>query len=127
MALVNSLVAFFQDMTPGGVGIWTGVIAFLTYWGKQTLEERKLSSSDRQARREGFEKQVQILQDENRDLRIEMAADRKAHADYRNLCHQETDQLRQQVIRLEDELNGYKRQVDTRTIYALRSPEPDPE
>lgn len=119
---MSEFSSFLSGMTPGGVGIWTGVLAFLTYWGKQYVEERKLSSADRQARREGFEAQVTLLMGENRALRAEITADRKAHADYRMLCHQETDQLRQQIILLEDKVAGYKREADTRAMYEARLP-----
>lgn len=113
---MNSVSSFFSELTPGGVGIWTGVLAFLTYWGKQYIEERKLSSADRQARREGFEAQVTLLMNENRSLRREMQQDREAHAAYRQLCHQETDALRQHIIKLEDDIAGYKRQLATHAI-----------
>lgn len=113
---MSELVTFLQGMTPGGYGIWVGVLMFLAYWVKEWRETRKLSSEDRQARREGFEAQVTLLMNENRALRAEMQNDRKVHADYRHLCHQETDLLRQHIIRLEDEVAGYKRRLDTQAI-----------
>lgn len=115
------LFGFLNGMTPGGYGIWAGVLMFVAYWVKEWRETRKLTAADRQARREGFEAQVTLLMNENRALRSEMNADRKIHADYRHLCHQETDQLRQQIIRLEDEVAGYKRQADTAAIYSARN------
>lgn len=123
----TALSTFMSEMTPGGVGIWTGVLAFLTYWGKQYIEERKLTSADRQARREGFEAQVTLLMNENRALREEMNRDRKAHSDYRQLCHQETDQLRAQVLLLQDEINGYKRRLDSHALAMARMAHGEPE
>ena len=118
---MSEIVSFLPEMTAGGYGVWTGVVAFLAYWGKQYLEERKLTAADRQARREGFEAQVTLLMNENRALRLEMNADRIAHAEYRRLCHMETDQLRAQVILLENEVVGYKRKVDAAAVYAARA------
>ena len=111
--MTPELVGFLQGMTPGGYGIWAGVLMFLAYWVKEWRENRKLTAADRQARREGFEAQVALLMSENRSLRAEIMLVRKTHDDYRVLCHQETDQLRGQVIRLEDEVAGYKRRLDT--------------
>jgi hypothetical protein len=116
MAFVEALIKFFADLTPGAVGIWLGVGMFALYWIREFRETRKLSSEDRQARREGFESMVKSLQAENRDLRREMQADREAHAAYRQLCHQETDMLRKQIIDLHDEIAGYKRRLDTQAI-----------
>lgn len=120
---MSELFTFLNGMTPGGYGIWVGVLMFVAYWVKEWRETRKLTAEDRQARREGFEAQVTLLMNENRNLRQEIMTVRKTHDDYRLLCHAETDQLRHQIILLEDKVAGYKRQVDTNAVYAARSGE----
>lgn len=117
--LVQVLLA--KGWTPGATGIWliAGLIVlrFLHEW----RETRKLSLEDRLARREGYEKQVQELLKENRALRQEVntvqISARKEIADvqdsfddYRRLCRLETDQLREEIRELQDQITGMKRQ-----------------
>jgi predicted nucleic acid-binding Zn-ribbon protein len=102
--------------TPGAYGIYAILAAILFNSLREYRENRKLSSSDRQARREGFEKQVQILQDENREQREDMRKLRDEYDGYRQICQEETNDLRQQVRRLENEQTGYKRRLDAQAL-----------
>lgn len=106
------LAKILTEFTPGAYGIWTGVLMFAAWFLKEWRETRKLSADDRLARREGYAKQVESLQKENRALGADLAKLRKEYDDYRHLCQSETDALRQNIIRLEGELSGYKRRVD---------------
>lgn len=97
---------------PQAYGIWTGVLMFAAYIFKGWLETRKLSAADKQANREGFARQVEILISENRNLSGDLTNLRREYDDYRKLCHDETDQLRQQIVHLEDEAAGMRRKFD---------------
>jgi hypothetical protein len=102
--------------TPGAYGIY-GILAAILFRGmSEWRENRKLSSTDRQARREGFEKQVNILQDENRSQREDMVKLREEYDGYRRMCQQETDDLRGEIRRLETEQAGYKRRLDAQAL-----------
>lgn len=107
---------FFLDWTPQAYGIWTGVLMLAGYMFKGWLETRKLSVEDRQARREGYEQQVQNLRGENRLLQRDLTELRREYDDYRNLCNVETDQLRGQVRVLQDEVTGLKRRLDSQAV-----------
>jgi hypothetical protein len=97
------------DFTPGAAGIWVVASMLIIHFVREWRATRKLSLEDRIARRDGYAKQVESLMAENRALRAEMHSMNEHHEAHRRLCHQETDQLRQMIIRLEDELAGLKR------------------
>jgi hypothetical protein len=118
---VGEIPSLLSGFTPGAAGIWTLVVMFAAFLTKQWVETRKLSIADRQARRDGYAKQVENLQRENRNLRKEMAADREHHEDYRRLCQLETDQMRGQIVELQDEVTGLKRQIAANSVAASRS------
>lgn len=107
-AIVASLIG---SMTAGAVGVWALVFMFGIYFLREWRETRKLSLEDRLARRDGYAKQVSSLMIENRELRHELHNVQQAHSAYRKLCNEETDQLRRQLMDIEDELQGYKRQL----------------
>lgn len=112
----------FQPLSqwqPQAYGIWTGVLMLAAWMLNQYRLTRKLSIEDRQANREGFARQVEILQSENRALRTELRDMRvtlqerdREHDEYRKLCHAETDQLRNQITSLSDEITGANRKYD---------------
>lgn len=114
------LLAIFREFTPGTYGIWTGVLMFAAWLLREWRETRKLSADDRLARREGYAKQVESLSVENRNLRREIQEVRQAHDDYRRLCHAETDQLRQQIIEMQNYVAGLERQIAAAAGAAFR-------
>lgn len=124
----DALIDWLSKMTPGGYGIWTIALMVAAWLAKEWRETRKLSTDDRQAKREGFAKQVESLQVENRKLRGDLAEVEQRHDDYRHACQTETDGLRQQIRSLEDEVNGLRRRLDTqastigRAVLGLNAP-----
>jgi hypothetical protein len=118
---MDGLATIFRDFTPGAYGIWTGVLMLAAWMLREYRETRKLSTGDRLARREGYARQVENLQTENRNLYGDLSRMRQEHDAYRELCHKETDALRQHVVSLENELAGLKRRFDTRVIYDARA------
>src|SRR5690606_21849435 len=70
--------------------------------------------------REGYAKQVESLQIENRALRSDLAELEERHASYRQLCHAETDQLRAHVVALENRVAGLLRKLADLAIRASR-------
>lgn len=117
---MNDLLSVFKEFTPGAYGIWSGVLMFAAWWLREWRETRKLSAEDRLARRDGYAKQVEMLMGENRGLRSDLAAMEKRHSDYRTLCHQETDQLRDQVVHLENKIAGLMRKLADVAVRAAR-------
>lgn len=107
------MMSALSTWTPAAYGIWTGVLMGAGWILKEWRENRKLSLEDRLARRGGYEKQVAALTAENRAVMEDLRLLREEYDTYRRLCHEETDTLRKDVIRLEDEMNGYKRRLDT--------------
>ncbi len=126
-----NLSSFIAQITPGGVGIWTGVLMLAGWMLREWRENRKLSDADKQARRQGYEKEVAELRILNRDLRADMKSRDDDHDRYRAMCQQETDALRQQIMHLQFELAGAKRRLDTMAIelaaLATSPPSPDME
>lgn len=110
------LLQFLSTITPGGVGIWTGVLMLAGWFAREWRETRKLSAEDRQARREGYAKQVEMLAAENRKLLEDQSKLRREYDDYRHICQLETDNLREMLIGVQGELAGYKRRVDTLSL-----------
>lgn len=100
-----------QDVTPGAVGIWIAVGMLAVHFIREWRENRKLSADDRVARREGYETQVRDLRTENRALIDDLRSLRKEYDEHRKLCQQETDQLRDMLVAVQDELQGLKRKV----------------
>lgn len=118
---MGELAKLFSDFTPGAYGIWSGVLMFAAWWLREWRETRKLSSDDRQARREGYAKQVENLQGENRRLRSDLAATETRHDEYRHACQLETDHLRQEIRGLEDQVSGLKRRIDAQASVVGRA------
>ena len=125
---MSELIPFLKDFTPGAYGIWTIALMVAAWLAKEWRETRKLSNDDRLARREGFAKQVESLQVENRKLRSDLVDVEQRYDDYRHACQVETDGLRQQIRGLEDEVNGLRRRLDTqastigRAVLGLNAP-----
>lgn len=117
---MNEILSLFREFTPGAWGVWSGVLMFAAWMLKEWRETRKLSLADRQARRDGYAKQVENLQAENRLLHTDQSNLRREYDDYRHLCQSETDALRQNIMRLEGELAGLRRRVDTQGIDMAR-------
>ena len=117
---VGEIAKILAEFTPGAYGIWTLVAMLGLYLIREWRETRKLSAEDRLARREGYAKQVEGLQQENRQLRADLAAVEERHDNYRRLCHQETDQLRDQVVHLENRISGLLRKLADVAIRAAR-------
>lgn len=112
---MNELLAL-KEWAPQAYGIWTLVLIAIIYFAREWRETRKLSSADRLARREGYASQVENLQRENRLLQLDLTNLRHEYDDYRRLCQQETDDLRDQIIELETKMAGLKRRVDTQAV-----------
>lgn len=105
------MLSKLPEITFGGAGVWTGVLMMLGWWLHDRREQRKLSLADRQANREGFQKQVEMLAHENRDMGEDLRKLRQEYDAYRKICQTETDQLRTMVISNEGELEGLKRKL----------------
>lgn len=116
------VVNVIQDVTPGAVGIWLAVGMLAIHFIREWRENRKLSADDRIARRNGYEVQVRDLRNENRALIEDLRELRKEYDEHRKLCQQETDQLRNMVMALQDEVQGLKRNraTDALEIAQLR-------
>ena len=111
-----SLPSLLEQFTPGAYGIWTIAAMVATYLLREYRETRKLSSSDKQARREGYAQQVSHLTTENRNLASDLRDLREEYDRYRRLCLQETDQLRDHVVQLENRLSGVLRKIADFTV-----------
>lgn len=130
----------FQGLSAGAQGIWLFGSLITGGWLLKALAEwrawRKLSLEERQANREGFTAQVAVL----RDLLAEALArlgklqDRYDklqldHDEYRALCRAETDQLRQQIVQLENDLSALHRRRSATSVALVHdlTPEKAPE
>ena len=100
-------------LTITATGVWSGVLMFAGWLLNEWRQTRRLSAEDRQARREGYAKQVEGLQLENRNLRDDLMTAERRHDDYRRACQSETDQLRAEIRSLEDMVTGLKRRLDS--------------
>lgn len=109
-----------SEFTPGAAGIWTGVALMVAYMMREWRETRKLSADDRLARREGYAAQVESLSRENRSLRQEIHDVREDYENYRRLCHAETDQLRRDIVDLENLVAGLQRQLSMASVSVAR-------
>lgn len=106
--------------TPGGVGIWFVAMLIAGWMLKEWREYRKLSIEDRNARRDGYARQVEILLGENRALMEDQRKLREEYDHHRKICQAETDQLRTMIIDLEGKVEGLNRRVATDAIEILR-------
>lgn len=98
-------------LTPTATGAWASAFGLFAFLWREIRLDRKLSSEDREARREGYAAQVASLSTENRKLREDLRASDDRHAAYRKLCQEETDQLRDEVRQIKEEFDGWKRKV----------------
>jgi hypothetical protein len=112
----DTLARIAAGFTPGAVGIWVGVLGAAGMLFKRWIENRKLTIDERQAKREGFSAQVEFLTKENRQLREDYDEYRSTAEDrydrYRRQCEQETEQLRDQLRAIQDDMIGLKRKFD---------------
>lgn len=101
--------------SPGSFPMWAMFLYFVGQHAYKLIkahqDERKLSLEDKQANREGFTKQVESLQEEVSSLRTENRELRKEYDAHRRLCTIETEQLRDEIVRLEGVLAGMFRKV----------------
>jgi len=118
---VNELKIIFDTLTVGGVGVWTGVMMFAFYLMREWRETRKLSDADKLARRDGYAKQVETLQKENRELRGDVDKLEKKHTEYREWCEAQHDNDRKMVRALEDKITGLIRTLSAGQLAALET------
>lgn len=111
MSAIVELLPFLKQLTPGGVGIWLGVLLFLAWWRREARETRHMSEEEKQARREGFSAQVTLLTTENRALRSDLSALEKKHSDYRSWCEEQHDKDRARATDLQDQITGLNRKL----------------
>ena len=90
------------------------------WFTREYRETRKLSDADKLARREGYAKQVELLTVENRGLMDDQRKLREEYDQYRRICHAETDQLRDQVVSLENKIAGIMRKLADVAVRAAR-------
>lgn len=121
MELTLDLANLLHEFTPTSYGVWTGVLMFLAWMAREWRETRKLSSEDRLARREGYAKQVESLQKENRALRSDLRKVEREHDEYRQLCLEENSSLRRAYRTLEDHVAGLERQLTAAGIAVIRN------
>lgn len=109
---MNEVAHLIQTITPGNWGIILTLLAFGSGWAMtQWKENRKLTTAERLAKREGFTAQVELLLNENRALLNDMHQLRIEYDNHRKLCYHETEQLRGMVIALQNEVEGLKRRA----------------
>lgn len=113
------------DLTPAAKGIWTGVIGAAIYLAVTSIKEwrlnRSLSIDDREARRAGFLKQLEYVNRAHHELLADFSRLRTEYDEYRHACHHEQDALRGQIVTLEHELAGFRRRLDSLSIWLARS------
>lgn len=120
----GEIPALLEGFTPGAAGIWTLVLMVGAFLAREWRETRKLSSDDKQARREGYAKQVADLQKENRLLRADLRRVETDHDDYRRLCIEENTRLLGLLRSLEDHIVGLERQLTAAGIAVIRNLRP---
>jgi predicted nuclease with TOPRIM domain len=108
---MDEIAHLLPDMSAGAYGIWLVAGMLLVKFMAEYRLMRGLTPEDRLARRDGYQKQVEILLEENRKLRLEMHQMNEHHEGYRQLCHAENDQLRQMLSTNADETEGLKRKI----------------
>lgn len=104
-------LSILKELTPGAYGIWVIAAMIALRYLKEWRETRKLSLDDRLARREGYAKQVENLQEENRELSKDLRFLREEYDGHRRQCFAETESLRQDLQRKEEEIIGLFRKV----------------
>lgn len=119
--MLDEIVKLGGVLSPG-LGIWTCAMLGLVYFAREWRATRQLSAEDRLARREGYAKQVEGLQVENRRLREDIREMEVRHAQYRELCHAETESLRVKVNQLLDQIAGLHRQELADRVAVSRLP-----
>lgn len=112
--------SLLAQTTPSTYGIFVLVVMGAVYFWREWRDDRKLSSSDRLAKREGYAAQVELLMGENRKLLADMETLRIEYDDHRKLCYAETEQLRQMIIALQNEIEGLKRRAGNDALEILR-------
>lgn len=123
------LIHAFTSMPAGAQGIWlfgTVIVSGqLLKWFNGWLALRKLSVEERQANREGFTAQVELLSRQLNDAAARLSALQarydglqREHDDYRVACRGETDQLRAQIVHAENEIVGLRRQLTAAAVAA---------
>lgn len=124
---MGHLLAFSKEVTLGGIGIWVLIFMLGIYALREWRDTRKLSVEERQANREGFSRQVELLMGECAALRQwganlgeQLHALRQEYDEHRRLCFNETDQLRQHIVDLENEIAGMKRERAQQAVSAAR-------
>lgn len=121
---MGQIAALFASDATRTAGIWLLVLMVGAFFVREWRETRKLSSDDRQARREGYAKQVAELHKENRALRSDLRRVEKDHDDYRKLCIEENGQLRGLIRSLEDHVVGLERQLAAAGLAVIRNLRP---
>jgi len=119
------LIKAASTVTAGTASGWLLVLLAVIYINRDRREDRKLSTGDREALRAGFAQEVADLRKENREQRDEMQAIRHAADDARKLCQQENDQLRDEIVLLEQRFSGVMRKMADLAVRASRG-EVDP-
>lgn len=117
---IGHILTVSRGLTPGGVGIYLILLLIALRYLKEWRETRKLSSEDRFARREGYAKQVENLQDENRELSKDLRDLREEYDGHRKQCFAETQSLREDLQRKEAEIVGLFRKVADLSIRLAR-------
>ena len=128
---LTALLKFVGEITPGGAGVWTLVVMVGAYIAREWRETRKLSLDDRVARRDGYARQVEMLLSENRSMLLDMRTLRDEYDTHRQECQAENaairkqwqnecDQLRSEIVRLENRLSGVFRKVADIAVRTVR-------
>lgn len=117
---MNEIGKMIHEFTPGAAGVWTGVLMFAGWWLREWRETRKLTTADRQARREGYAKQVETMQTENREQREDLRKLREEYDRYRIQCQQETTQLRDMLLKAQNDIEGLRRKVADYSIRLIQ-------
>ena len=120
------LLAIMDGATPGAYGIWTLVLMIAGWFLKEWRENRKLSSADKLAKREGYAAQVQLLMNENRKLLADMHALRLEYDKHRKQCYAETEELRRMINVLQEDIDGLKAHAGEDALEILRLKESRP-
>jgi DNA repair exonuclease SbcCD ATPase subunit len=115
--LINQIAS---QVTLGSTGIWLVAALLALHFAREYRETRKLSLEDRLAKRDGYQRQVEHLMQENRSLRGDISRLHVEYDQYRHLCQEENDQLRRMIVELEKKVNGLERRVATDAITLAR-------
>lgn len=113
-------LSILKELTPGAYGVWVIAAMIALRYLKEWRETRKLSLDDRLARREGYAKQVENLQEENRLLSTDLRDLREEYDGHRQQCFKETQSLREDLQRKEAEIVGLFRKVADLSIRLAR-------